>query len=217
MLQYDAEVVLVDTGFSPEAAVEKHVVDYRDPCEQLARLGLSPSDVGTVIVSHLHWDHFHTPQRFPNARLFIQRSDIEYYLGRGQNHPLAVELGDRASLDELRALIAADRVTALDGDQVIRPGLRVERIAGHSPGMQMTVLDLDSGPLVLAGDASHLFVNLQTRTPTALLNDYDAYQRGFDRITAVSAGGRWLPGHDPLMLDELETIGGGIYRAHPRS
>ncbi len=46
---------------------------------QLAGFGLSPSDIGTVIVSHYHGDHIAGLRDFPNARFIALSADTEHF------------------------------------------------------------------------------------------------------------------------------------------
>ncbi len=203
--------ILVDTGFAPDVAEAHGVTSYADPSAMLERLGFTPHDVETVVVSHLHYDHFGVPERFPNAVFAVQHEDVDYYTSRGANHP-ARALADAKSLDALAGLRSAGRLRELQGGSSIAPGLRVVHVGGHTPGMQIIVCESSAGRVVLACDASHFYENLETHTPTALIHDYEDYERGFDTISQLAAAGSWLPGHDPRMLDRLERVEQNVYR-----
>jgi glyoxylase-like metal-dependent hydrolase (beta-lactamase superfamily II) len=205
-------VTLLDMGFTAEAAHERHVGEFVDPIETLGRLGIAPADVERIIISHLHFDHFCAPQRFPNARFLIQRADVDYYPGEIAEQPFR-RTADRPSVEQLGALRAAGRLETLDGDTTIDGDLMVHHVGGHSPGMQVTVLRSASRPYVFACDASHFYRNLESRTPTALIYSYADYQRGFDVIAKVTGrDGVWFAGHDPAILDRLEPAGERIFR-----
>ncbi|MDE2570943.1 MAG: N-acyl homoserine lactonase family protein [bacterium] len=207
----DAKPILVDTGFAAEIAAQRGVGEYLDPTEALGRLGIAPSEIETVAISHLHYDHFGVPERFPNAVFVIQREDVDYYTRRGLGHPLR-KAADPASLDLLPELRAAGRVREIDGDATLANGVRCVHVGGHSPGMQIVVCDDGRSRTVLACDASHFYENLETRTPTALIHDYEAYQLGFETIEREAGAGAWYPGHDPAMLERLEPVAPSVYR-----
>jgi glyoxylase-like metal-dependent hydrolase (beta-lactamase superfamily II) len=209
-IRRDGRVTLVDTGFGAAVADARAVRDYRDPDALLGAVGIDPRAVETVVVSHLHYDHFGMPERFARARFVVQRADVGYFLGYGADHP-ATMLTDRASLDALRGLIEAGRVAQLDGD-ASAAGVRLLHVGGHTPGMQLTLVPRDDGaPVLLACDASHFYANCESSTPTAIIHSYDAYQAGFARIRG-EAGARWFPGHDPAMLTRLEPVAERVYR-----
>jgi len=204
-------VTAVDTGFGADVAATRGVQDFRDPSVLLGQLGLSGSDVDEVVVTHLHFDHFSgAGGRFPRAQFVIQGADIDYFMGRGAGHPVAV-IADPEAGKDIASLRAAGRLRVIDGDGHTEAAILV-RVGGHTPGSQIVVVRDTPAPVVLAGDASHLYCNAQNLTPTALIHSYDEYQTGFTTITSLAAGGRWFPGHDPLMLRGLCEVGAGVWQ-----
>lgn len=211
ILKDKSGTVMIDTGFSERMAGEKGVFDYRSPSDVLAEMGIDPKDVKTIVISHLHYDHFCVPERYPNATFYIQSDDIDYFTGRGMGHP-AFRSADPTAIEQIEALQAAGRIKKQNGDFSLSPSIKVLHVGGHTPGHQITVIDAGERPLVFACDASHFYANLETRTPTSIIHNYDNYQRGFATIETLAAGGRWFPGHDPAMLAKLEKIGDRVYR-----
>jgi len=205
------QVTAVDTGFGADVAATRGVQDFRDPSVLLGQLGLSGSDVDEVVVTHLHFDHFSgAVGRFPRAQFVIQGADIDYFMRRGAVHPVAVIADPEAGRD-IASLGAAGRLRVIDGDGHTEAAI-LFRVGGHTPGSQIVVVRDTPAPVVLAGDASHLYCNAQSLTPTALIHSYDEYQTGFTTITSLAAGGRWFPGHDPLMLQGLCEVGAGVWQ-----
>ncbi|WP_233204626.1 MBL fold metallo-hydrolase [Cryobacterium sp. Y62] len=211
MLQFNDHTVLVDTGFPADIAAVRGIENFRDPNECLSRLNISASEISVVIVSHLHFDHFSTPERFPNAEFIVQRDDVDYFTGRGKSHPIT-SIADVKSLDSLAILRRNGRLRELSGDAMVDEGIRVQQVPGHTPGSQIVVVEFAGSVIVLACDASHFYENLETSTPSAIMYDYDGYQRGFARISASAGTGRWFPGHDPAMLERLREVGDGVYQ-----
>ncbi len=83
--------VIIDGGLAAEglsdpraywgASVDsyKPVMTESQGCvAQLATLGLTPENVGFVVLSHLHSDHTGAIGRFPRARHIVQRREYEY-------------------------------------------------------------------------------------------------------------------------------------------
>ena len=208
VIRRGGRVTLVDTGFAAPVAAARGIVAYHDPDGLLAALDIVPDAVETIVVSHLHYDHFGLPERFGRARFVIQDADIAYFTGAGAAFPAAA-LTDRESLAALDRLIRAGRVQRVSGDAAV-DGLRLLHVGGHTPGSQLTLVPAAGAPILLACDASHFYANCETATPTAIIHSYDAYQGGFARIRAH--GGRWFPGHDPQMLERLERVTENVYR-----
>lgn len=211
ILRDRGSIVLIDTGFPQRVCEARGITNYTDPQTALASIGIDPKEIDTIIVSHMHWDHFCAPERFPNAKFVIQEDEVMFFTGLGRDYPTR-HSADLPSLDAVAALRAQGRLQIVDGETRIADDLWVFRVGGHTPGMQITVYETGKGPTVFACDASHLYENLVTRTPTSLIYSYDEYQRGFTLIEELAAGGNWFPGHDPKMLDGLEPVGGCVYR-----
>jgi glyoxylase-like metal-dependent hydrolase (beta-lactamase superfamily II) len=74
--------ILVDSGFYHERFFKDwQVKDFTKPSEAIMRVGLKPDDITDVIISHMHWDHADGMDLFPNARIWIQKDELEYCAG----------------------------------------------------------------------------------------------------------------------------------------
>lgn len=58
-----------------------HPADFRRPSDAVAAMGVPPVTITDIIISHVHWDHLDGADLFPNARIWIQRAEYEYYVG----------------------------------------------------------------------------------------------------------------------------------------
>ncbi|MEM7199261.1 MAG: MBL fold metallo-hydrolase [Planctomycetota bacterium] len=128
--------------------------------ESLQALGVAETDIDVVVLSHLHFDHAGgllsawqadtAPQlHFPNARYIVGREAWE----RAQR-PHA---RDRASfIPALQELLAASGRLEIVEDgatsEVLGPGYRFWLSHGHTPGMLLTEVPGQRGPIVFAGD-----------------------------------------------------------------
>ena len=194
-------VTIVDTGahataFTPGAArsqreTEKVIV-------ALSAAGVDPNAVRTVILTHLHYDHAGNCELFPNARLFVQRRELEY-----ARRPLPVH---RLVYQSPALALPSERWTVVEGDTEISPGLSVLLTPGHTPGLQAVLLETAKGHVVLASDTVPLGENWRGEppdmpyVPTGAFIDLCAYDRTMRRL--ASTGARVVPGHDPAVLSE---------------
>jgi len=127
--------------------------------ESLREVGLSHEDVDVVVLSHLHFDHAGglldvyregEPHRllFPRATFVV---GAEAWARANDPHPR-----DRASfIEDLPALLdATGRLEVVDGDRsaALGPDYRLHLSHGHTPGLLLTEVPSDDGPIVFAAD-----------------------------------------------------------------
>ncbi|MGI5212116.1 MBL fold metallo-hydrolase [Plantactinospora sp. CA-290183] len=144
-------VILVDAGIGPADAPARSwaPVPGRLPAE-LARAGIAPDEVDTVVLTHLHTDHIGwavtgrpaTPY-FRNARYLVQRAELDAVRRAGDTAPAG---------QPLAALAAAGQLDAVHGDRPLAPGLRLVATPGHTPGHQSVLLTAADRTLLLTGD-----------------------------------------------------------------
>jgi len=129
--------VLVDAGCGDRAENDKHP---HEPAGLLTRslsdAGLTARDVGTVIISHRHWDHFGGvlsggEVAFPDAEFVMSRREAEHIRGAVKGWAL-----DYLSLIEDRLRLVGDAAT-------ICRGMTVRSAPGHTLGMM--VVEASSG------------------------------------------------------------------------
>lgn len=136
--------------------------------------GLAAEDIDVVIDTHLHFDHCGGNTRmekdkvvatFPNARYVVQRGEYEHAVNPTER--------DRASYfsDNYVPLKEARKLSLLEGDRAIAPGVELIRVPGHTANMQCVKL---SG----GGKTAFAFADLVPTTahlPLPWIMGYDLY------------------------------------------
>ncbi len=209
-----AKPIVIDTGmkgdFSPSG---KGYENVEDPATVLAKVGLAPDEIETVILTHLHFDHAGNLDRFPNATFHVQRAEYDGWKrvfempdGLGSDNarwPLSSI--NPADFEILDALIADGRVAFLDGDAVIAPGVtcRLARDT-HTFGSQWVEIETSDGPYVVAGDCVYWYANIERMWPPAYVqgNTWNLIET-YRRLRALLGDdiGRIVPGHDPELFE----------------
>lgn len=159
----DERVVLIDAGmgtkWSPRERDMYAVQGEPNGLQgSLAAAGFRLTDITDVVVTHLHFDHAGglTQQHdsgelqatFPNAIHWIQRENWTW-----AHHPTLRDAGSYRP-ENFRILGSADGapIELVDGPDTLFPGLRVEPLHGHTPGMQVVHLDTPGRTTVFVAD-----------------------------------------------------------------
>lgn len=187
---------------------------YARPSDALKTgLGVDPAQVTDIVVSHSHWDHADGVDLFPNATIWIQREEYDYYVGPNGEvlHTGGVDAEDAGMFASLKA---AGRVKLIGGDaQQILPGLTVYTGGKHTFASQYAGVQTRSGLVVLASDNAYLYENLERHLAIAQTLDAEANLSAQARMLKIAAAPRFvIPGHDPAVFDRFPKPGNGVAR-----
>lgn len=148
LLRHASGYFLWDTGY-PDATGAKPVTTpvgtasrRRTLASQLAEIGVKPSDVRFVAISHTHGDHVGNVDLFPQATVLIQKAEYDWAFAADKKPPFD----------------AGHPARKLEGDlDVFGDGsTMIISTPGHTPGHQSLLVHLPvTGWIVLSGDAAH--------------------------------------------------------------
>lgn len=211
-------VTLVDAGFYRDKFVASwKPQDYVRPSVALQTgLNIPPERVTDIIVTHSHWDHFDGADLFPNATIWIQKAEFDYYLGP------AGTVRNRGGLDAedapmLAQLNAAGRVRLVDGDnQEVLPGVRVYTGGKHTFESQFVAVTTSEGTLILASDNAYLYKNLDNGLAIAQTLDAASNVAAQKRMVELAGStNRVIPGHDPAVFTRFRLVAANVARLTP--
>ena len=151
LIRHGDQTLLWDTGFP--AALKGQSMDMgklvasvdRTIPEQLAQIGLKPSDIAIVGISHMHGDHTGQAKDFSGAKLLIGKADFDKSAGAAD--PFGPWRG--AAPERLMLSTAADVDVFGDGSVIAL------NLPGHTPGHLALLVRLASGNVLLSGDLYH--------------------------------------------------------------
>lgn len=185
-------VAAMPNGLAP---ADPKAVFWRRPktlAAQLDQLGVKPSDLKGMAVSHTHPDHIGNVELFPATMLYVQKAEYDWPGANNQprfkpEHPVTKLEGDRDVFG--------------DGSVVILS------TPGHTPGHQSLLVKLPrTGAIVLSGDAVHFKSNWDNRGVPANNVSKDAtlasMQKISDTLTKEKAQ-LWI-NHDKAQRDGLK-------------
>jgi glyoxylase-like metal-dependent hydrolase (beta-lactamase superfamily II) len=156
---------------------------------QIDQLGVKPSDIRYLAISHTHPDHIGNVELFPQTMLLVQKAEYEWPspLGVGRFKP-------------------EHPVTKLEGDRDVFGDGSVVIIStpGHTPGHQSLLVTLPkTGAVLLSGDAVHFKDNWDHRRVPSQNADKDQTITSMQRMADVMAQHKaqlWI-NHDKAQRD----------------
>jgi glyoxylase-like metal-dependent hydrolase (beta-lactamase superfamily II) len=184
LIKHGSEWLLWDTGV-PESALNdprgwstlpKLIVYHLDRTltDQFAEIGLKPSDIGRVAISHTHGDHIGNMGLFPNSTILMQEAEYNWINSRD---------GPNDNVNQLMALArkllgTPKNLQLIDGDTDVFGDGSVTLVStpGHTPGSQSLLVHLkNSGFIILSGDVVHSQENFEkNRVPSLNTNKADS-------------------------------------------
>jgi N-acyl homoserine lactone hydrolase len=208
LIKHSQGWLLWDTGLADAIAAmpegqrpaDPRATHWRRPktlVSQLDELGVKPSDIKYVAVSHTHPDHVGNMALFPQATLLVQKAEYEW--------PSPV--GPRFKPEQ--------PVTKLEGDHDVFGDGSVTIIStpGHTPGHQSLLVKLPkTGAVLLSGDAVHFKDNWDNRRVPENNDNQDKSAASLQRMADVMAKEKaqlWI-NHDKAQRDS-QKLSPGFY------
>jgi glyoxylase-like metal-dependent hydrolase (beta-lactamase superfamily II) len=159
---------------------------------QLEQLGIKPSDIKYVSVSHSHPDHIGNVEMFPQALLLVQKAEYEW---PGTNN------ASRFKPEHPVTKVEGDKDVFGDGSVTILS------TPGHTPGHQSLVVKLPkTGAVLLSGDAVHFQSNWDNRRVPAINTGQEQTRASMQRMAEILAREKatlWI-NHDKAQRDTLK-------------
>jgi glyoxylase-like metal-dependent hydrolase (beta-lactamase superfamily II) len=200
--------ILLDAGFTAETNRTRKRDHWEEPHQAVTRIGVDPGSVPIVILSHLHYDHCGDLDAFPAATFVVQADELDFWTGPYAVRGEFARHREPADIERVVRLHQEGRVQLVDGLHEVADGVWVERVGGHTPGMQATYVRTANGVVVLASDSSHFFENIEQDKPFAVHADVVDMYRAFDTMQAAATSGVVVAGHDPLIEQRFPAVPG---------
>jgi glyoxylase-like metal-dependent hydrolase (beta-lactamase superfamily II) len=219
----DRGPIVIDTGFDPSVAEDPsrslgragarifspiRMTAAGPVSAQLRARGIDPTDVGLVVMTHLHFDHASGIGQFPNAEFVVERREHAAAAAGLRKGYVPSHLGATSRWRLLDVASAPpgdgfDHAHDLLGDGSVR----LVFTPGHTDGHCSVLLETATGPLLLTADAAYAQRTLDERlVPLLVTGSRQEYRSSLEQLAAWSAAHPGAPvicGHDPWNRDAL--------------
>lgn len=209
--------IIVDSGFYHDRFFKDYqVTDFIKPSDTVSRVGVKPEDITDIIITHMHWDHADGIDLFPNARIWIQKDELEYHAGEAWQSKDTSDGIDPEDLLTVVKLNTQGRVGLVNGDaQQILPGITCYTGGKHTHQSQYVGVQTAAGTYVLASDNLYLYENLEKQLPIAATVDTASNLRAQARMKQIAARPDFIiPGHDPAIFTRFPNPAPGVAKIH---
>lgn len=142
-----SEIVLFDTGTGG---------DVPGVVTALEGAGYAPSDITTLVLTHMHPDHIGGlmmggKPTFPNAKIFTGTTEYNFWS--------KMDAGNRVG-DMVAKMVTpmAEKITFLEDGGSVTSGVTAMAAYGHTPGHMAYMLESNGQQLLIAADMANHFV-----------------------------------------------------------
>lgn len=151
--------VLIDTGIDPKLSDKQRQMYAVEPSRllaELARHGVAPAEVDTVLLTHLHFDHAggNTHREadgaivptFPRATYLVQAADAREF------HEPSPRGSASYLPDNYHPLRQRGQLELIDGDTEVLPGITARLTGGHTAAHQIYTVSGGETTLAFCAD-----------------------------------------------------------------
>jgi N-acyl homoserine lactone hydrolase len=189
LIRHQGEWLLWDTGTGDDLAEEPEgrIIApgirgsvQKTVASQLKEIGVRPDEIGTIAISHAHFDHVGNCRLFRTARWIVQKAEYDAMFGP---HP-----GDFGYETELYATMRDNPVEVVveDHDLFGDGAVRLIFTPGHTPGHCSLLVRLpESGPMLLSGDVAHNRENFRCRRVPSFNADHAATIASMEKVETL--------------------------------
>ena len=143
------QTILVDTGTGSGGVI----------MEKMKQLGIEPHEVDTVLLTHLHFDHFgglaeEGKKNFPNAKIYLSIDEYRYFIEGESKNQSAIDI-----LALYNENVETFSACELNGEhKELFHGITPIANYGHTPGHTVFLLENEEEKFIIAGDFLHVAI-----------------------------------------------------------
>lgn len=204
----NGKIILVDAGFTDDMKINPKFIAWSPPEQMLSKLNIKPEAVTDIILTHPHWDHIGGIDLYPDAQVWMQKEDYNYFVGEAWQKG-----GNKNGFNELDVLKIVNRnlnqkLKLVQGDDIeILPGIKVFTGSKHTYESQFVLVDSASDKVIIASDNAWFYYNINSLLPIPVTHDVKAYSKNLKRMKKmVTNMDLIIPGHDPLVFSKFPRV-----------
>jgi glyoxylase-like metal-dependent hydrolase (beta-lactamase superfamily II) len=215
---YDTGFLAADLAKLPDPIKEQFPADLNGEAElgvRLQSIGLAPSDISQIVVSHMHWDHGGGLALFSGlvAGQNVMAGERDFSYGLTITHRKSGEIFGGGGYFKPHFEVPGVSFNLIDpcvGDFDLAEGVRVLQFEGHTPQILGLLVDLPkTGPIVLPSDAVYMKRNLYPEIiPPSIIYDSLGFLRSARKVKMLveQTGAGVIYPHDPDQMSGVKLL-----------
>ena len=194
------EIILVDTGIpegfnTPEPDDSTPIYNgelISSYVEALEKLGYNPEDISRILLTHKHLDHSGELSKFPNAKIYMSKTEAEELKLDGDNIITVDYDGSYKNFPKAEKIV--------DGVYLIEA-------IGHTTGNSIVIVEDDDLFYMIQGDVTYTDEALYQNKLSIVFEDIEKARETLDRVREFIKNNPtvYLSTHTPLGPENLEN------------
>jgi len=208
----NGKVILVDAGFTSDADINPMNITFSRPDSMLSKIHIKPEDITDIIITHPHWDHIGGIDLYPNAMVWMQKEDYEYFVGQAWQKEGNSGGFNKKDVTKIVQRNLDGKLKLVNGDDIeIIPGIRVYTGSKHTFQSQYVLTGNGEKSIIIASDNCWFYYNLEKLLPIPVTHDSKAYTKNLKRMKSMVKNTDFiLPGHDPQVFTKFLSVEEGV-------
>ncbi|OQP61726.1 hypothetical protein A3860_31165 [Niastella vici] len=218
LIKGNGKNILMDAGYlySVESAKNFDMIDDLRPDSTLQKITIRPEEITDIILSYPHLDHVNSIDQFPNAQVWVQQDDYNYFTTTAWQKGGTNGEFNKKEVKKLIELHSAGRVSLIEGyNKEIIPGLRMFPGSRKPSLPQYALVKTTLGNMALASDNVWIYYNSNFVTPAPTFSSFDAngYIKAMQRMQMLVTDEKLImPGYDAATFSKFPIITEGVIR-----
>lgn len=201
LIDTGSEVILIDTGLpkeSPEMMPDENTMIYvgtkiKDYVTNFEELGYTKDQVTKIILTHKHDDHSGELRSFPNAKIYVSRTEADV-MGHDGDNIVRVDFTDGPYHN-------------FEKSQKIADGIYMVEAEGHTKGNSIVIAEDKGLYYMFQGDITYTDEALYENKLSIFFEDLEKARNTLDNVREFVRNNHtvYLSTHTPLGYENLEN------------